>query len=763
MSSGPSKPEPISSPSQDALSEDGLAHHAPAWPDPNEIERLANAYFQMTPFQTAPSHSAPSQSAPTPISPGIPVVPPSPTEVPAPSIVTSVAPFAPAKPPVGPPDLPPTTIPSYVPTPNISASGPPMISQPAVAPYGLSDIPQPGASVGAVGPAALPTDIDYSAIPRLLGDSTTLASPRPAATPYIGYDPATVPGGEAPAHADNLYFLHDRTPIHARPTPSASAPLTQSLLLVDRVPPTTASSANAPERSGRHPPHELPETFAIPNPSEADPHRFSDGASLATPPAPAPVPTGLQNGVVPGGVGPASSDALYFVRHAGGHAPPAEASHTAPAGATPNQEPQHFEPQLLANTGSAAQPFDPYEIKRDFPILQQQVHGKPLIWLDNAATTQKPQAVIDRLAHFYEYENSNVHRAAHALAARATDAYETAREKVRRFLKAPSVKEIIFVRGTTEAINLVAQSWGRRNVKSGDEIVISWLEHHANIVPWQQLCAETGAKLCVAPVDDRGQIILEEYERLLNPRTRVVSVSQVSNALGTVTPVREMTAMAHRHGARVLIDGAQSAPHMAVDVQSIDCDFFVFSGHKVFGPTGIGVLYGKQDVLEHMPPWQGGGSMIADVTFEKTVYQGPPERFEAGTGNIADAVGLGAALDYIDSIGMEVIGRYEHDLLVYATEKMLLVPGLKFIGTATEKASVLSFVLDDARPEDVGKALDREGIAVRAGHHCAQPILRRFGLEATVRPSLAFYNTCTDIDALVAALLRIQSGKGRRI
>jgi len=507
----------------------------------------------------------------------------------------------------------------------------------------------------------------------------------------------------------------------------------------------------------------LPETFAISGPSEADPHHFSDAASLATPPAPAPVPTGLQNSAVPGGAGPASSDALYFVRHAGGHAPPAEAGHAAPAGATPNQQPQHFEPQLLAKAGSAAQPFDPYEIRRDFPILQQQVHGKPVIWLDNAATTQKPQAVIDRLAHFYEYENSNVHRAAHALAARATDAYETAREKVRRFLNAPSVKDIIFVRGATEAINLVAQSWGRRHVKSGDEIVISWLEHHANIVPWQQLCAETGARLRAAPVDDRGQIILEEYEKLLNPRTRIVSVTQVSNALGTVTPVREMTAMAHRHGSRVLIDGAQSVPHMAVDVQSIDCDFFVFSGHKVFGPTGIGILYGKQDVLEHMPPWQGGGSMIADVTFEKTIYQGPPERFEAGTGNIADAVGLGTALDYIESIGMEVVGRYEHDLLVYATEKMLLVPGLKFIGTAAEKASVLSFVLDDARAEDVGKALDREGIAVRAGHHCAQPILRRFGLEATLRPSLAFYNTCADIDALVAALLRVQSGKGRRV
>lgn len=421
-----------------------------------------------------------------------------------------------------------------------------------------------------------------------------------------------------------------------------------------------------------------------------------------------------------------------------------------------------FEPELATRPPLTTQIFDPYKIKRDFPILQQHVHGRPLIWLDNAATTQKPQAVIDRLTHFYEYENSNIHRAAHALAARSTDAYEAAREKVRRFLKAPSAKGVIFVRGATEGINLVAQAWGRRNMAEGDEIVISWLEHHANIVPWQQLCAEKGARLRVAPVDDCGQIILEEFEKLLNPKTRIVAVTQVSNALGTVTPVQQITAMAHRHGARVLIDGAQSVSHVPVDVQSIDCDFFVFSGHKIFGPTGIGVVYGKEDILEHMPPWQGGGNMIADVTFEKTIYQGAPDRFEAGTGNIADAVGLGAALDYVDSIGMEAIAGYEHELLGYATEKMRAVPGLRFVGTAKEKASVLSFVLDGHETQDVGKALDREGIAVRAGHHCAQPILRRFGLESTVRPSLAFYNTCEDVDALVAALLRLQAGYGGR-
>ena len=412
--------------------------------------------------------------------------------------------------------------------------------------------------------------------------------------------------------------------------------------------------------------------------------------------------------------------------------------------------------------GLAARPFDPEAVRRDFPILQEQVHGRPLIWLDNATTTQKPNAVIDRLSEFYRHENSNIHRAAHTLAARATDAYESAREEVRRFLNASSTREIIFVRGTTEGINLVAQSWGRRYVERDDEIVITWLEHHANIVPWQQLCAEKGARLRVAPVDDRGQIILEEYEKLLGPRTRLVAFSQVSNALGTITPVREMVEIAHRYGARVLVDGAQAVSHLRVDLQALDCDWYVFSGHKVFGPTGIGVVFGKEDLLNTTPPWQGGGNMIVDVTFEKTVYQPAPGRFEAGTGNIADAVGLGAALDYLEQIGMENVSRYEHELLVYGTEGLLTVPGLHLVGTAAEKAGVLSFVLDGFRTEDVGKALDEEGIAVRAGHHCAQPILRRFGLESTVRPSLAPYNTYADLDALVAALLRIQAGRGHR-
>jgi cysteine desulfurase/selenocysteine lyase len=406
--------------------------------------------------------------------------------------------------------------------------------------------------------------------------------------------------------------------------------------------------------------------------------------------------------------------------------------------------------------------IDPYAVKRDFPILRERVNGKEIVWLDNAATTQKPNAVIQRLAYYYEHENSNVHRAAHTLAARATDAYEGARDKTRRFLNAPTPKEIVFVRGATEAINLVAQSWGRRNVQPGDEIVITWLEHHANIVPWQMLAAEKGAKLRVAPVDSRGEVILEEYEKLFSSKTRIASITQVSNALGSVTPTKEMVEIAHRHGARVLVDGAQSVSHMPVDVQALDCDFFVFSGHKIFAPTGIGILYGKSDLLETMPPWQGGGNMIADVTFEKTLYQAPPWRFEAGTGNIADAVGLGAALDYVTALGLPNIARYEHELREYAEEKLLHVPGLTIIGNAKEKAGVISFILDGVRTEDVGGILDQEGIAVRSGHHCAQPILRRFGLEATVRASLAPYNTRDDIDQLAAALHRLQAGRPPR-
>ncbi len=401
--------------------------------------------------------------------------------------------------------------------------------------------------------------------------------------------------------------------------------------------------------------------------------------------------------------------------------------------------------------------FDPYAVRKDFPILEERVHGgKRLMWLDNAATTQKPRAVIDRISYFYEHENSNVHRAAHTLAARSTDAFEKARESARRFLNAPSAKEIVWVRGATEGINLIAQSWGRRHVGKGDEIVITHLEHHANIVPWQMLCAENGAQLRVAPVDDRGDVILEEYEKLMGPKTKLVSIPHVSNALGTITPAKQMVEIAHRYGAHVMVDGAQAVSHMKVDVQDLGCEWYVFSGHKVFGPTGIGVVWGRSEVLEVTPPWQGGGNMIEDVTFEKTRYQPPPQRFEAGTGSIADAVGLGAAIEYIERIGMDVIDRYEHELLVYGTQRLATVPGLTMVGTSPNKAGVLSFVLDGQRTEDVSAALDKEGIAVRSGHHCAQPILRRFGHEATVRASLAFYNVFEDLDALVEALHRLQ-------
>lgn len=481
----------------------------------------------------------------------------------------------------------------------------------------------------------------------------------------------------------------------------------------------------------------------------------------------------------PDAAGPAAGQDYYFLhqspaRAASAPPPPPTSSHPPAPIANAEQAGQdaavpplsrsglfpvalQHDPQLIPALPGVGRPFDPHAVRRDFPILQTRVHGRPLVWLDNAATTQKPQAVIDRLSYYYEHENSNIHRAAHTLAARSTDAYEAARDKVRGFLNAASVDEIIFVRGATEGLNLIAKSWGQRHIGKDDEIIVTWLEHHANIVPWQQLCAQTGAKLKVAPVDDDGQILLDEYERLFTSRTKLVSLTQVSNALGTITPAKAMVEIAHRHGARAIVDGAQSVSHLKADVQALGCDFFVFSGHKVFGPTGIGAVYGRQDVLEETPPWQGGGNMIADVTFERTLYQPPPARFEAGTGNIADAVGLGAAIDYVQAIGLDVIARYEHELLVYAIRSLSSVPGLRLIGTAADKAGVLSFVLDGHKTQDIGAALDKEGIAVRAGHHCAQPILRRFGVEATVRPSLALYNTCEDIDALTAALLRISA------
>jgi cysteine desulfurase/selenocysteine lyase len=399
--------------------------------------------------------------------------------------------------------------------------------------------------------------------------------------------------------------------------------------------------------------------------------------------------------------------------------------------------------------------FDIESVRRDFPALQQQSNGHPLVFLDNAATTQKPWAVIDATSHFYERDNTNIHRAAYELAERATAAFENAREKVREFVGAKDKKEIVFLRGTTEAINLVANTFGRKYIGQGDEILLTTLEHHANIVPWQLLARQVGAVIKVVPINDRGELILEEYARLLSSRTKIVGVAHVSNALGTVNPVEQIIQLAHARGVHVLVDGAQSTPHIPINVQALDADFLVFSGHKVFGPTGIGALYGKAHLLEALPPWQGGGHMIKDVTFERTIFQHAPEKFEAGTPDIAGAVGLGAAIDYLFKIGIPNIAAYEHALLEYATARLAEVPGLRPIGTARNKASVLSFVIPGIPNEAIASHLDKRGIAVRAGHHCALPAIRHFGLESSVRPSLAFYNNREDVDALISGLLSL--------
>jgi cysteine desulfurase/selenocysteine lyase len=400
-------------------------------------------------------------------------------------------------------------------------------------------------------------------------------------------------------------------------------------------------------------------------------------------------------------------------------------------------------------------PFDVHLVRRDFPALHQDVHGKRLVWMDNGATTQKPRSVIDAVSRFYERDNSNIHRGAHALAARATDAYEGAREKVRAFVGAASAKDIVFARGTTEAINLAAYAFGAKFLAPGDEILVSTLEHHADIVPWQLVAKERGAVLKAIPVDDRGEIDLASYEALLGPRTRIVALTQASNTIGTILPLPLMIHAAKRRGARVLVDGAQGVSHLPVDVRALGCDFYAFSGHKIFAPTGIGALYVHPDLQELLPPWQGGGNMIRDVTFERTTYSEAPARFEAGTPNIADAVGLGAALDYVRALGLAATGAWEHRLLERATEGLARVPGLRILGSPAAKVSVLSFVLKNHTTEAVGQALDKEGIAVRAGHHCAQPSLRRFGVETAVRPSFAFYNTFEEVDRLVEAVRRI--------
>lgn len=399
--------------------------------------------------------------------------------------------------------------------------------------------------------------------------------------------------------------------------------------------------------------------------------------------------------------------------------------------------------------------FDVDRIRAEFPILRELMRGKPLVYLDNAATTQKPQSVIDSLVRYYEHDNANIHRGVHLLSERATRHYEEARVRIKRFLNAADSREIIFVRGATEGINLVAFTYGRRNIKENDEIIISAMEHHSNIVPWQMLCEQTGAKLRVIPITDSGELESGAFEKLLNERTKIVAIVHMSNALGTINPIDEIIAKSHAAGVPVLVDAAQSASHVPIDVRALDVDFLVMSGHKIYGPTGVGVLYGKTALLDKMPPYQGGGDMIASVTFEKTTYNALPYKFEAGTPNIEAGIGLGAALEWVEGVGIENIAAYEHELLEYATEKLREVPGLKIIGTAANKASVISFVLGDVHPHDIGTLVDQDGIAIRTGHHCAQPVMQRFGVPATARASLACYNTTGDIDALVQSLLRV--------
>ena len=562
------------------------------------------------------------------------------------------------------------------------------------------------------------------------------SSPVPNSSSHLPHDPPSAPSHGSHSVPTNHF------PVAPQHDPRAGQP---------GVPPPQGPVAAAPSFASGLPKPPVPAAPSVPTPPGfpfSVPHSFSpDPPSTPTfagaPATPANTPDGLS----------------AFVRsirqgHFGGVASPGTQGGGSPAnirdGLNLNKPiPSH-----------GARPLDVNAVRKDFPILHQQVHGKPLVWFDNAATTQKPQSVIDAISHFYANDNSNIHRAAHSLAARATDAYEKARQKVQSFLGAASPKEIVFVRGTTEGINLIAKTFGHKFLQPGDEIVMSQLEHHANIVPWQMVAKEKGANIRVIPVNDHGEVMLEEYQRILGPRTKIVALTQASNSLGTILPVFEMTQMAKRYNARVLIDGAQSVAHIPVNMQALGADFFVFSGHKIFGPTGIGAVYIKEELHDITPPWQGGGNMIRNVTFEETSYAEAPNKFEAGTPNIADAVGLGAALDYVSRLGLPNIGAYEHELLQYATECMSRINGVRIVGTAREKVGVLSFVLPNKRTEEIGRLLDMEGIAVRSGHHCSQPSLRRFGLETTVRPSFSLYNTKGEIDRLVAAVKRIQTLPG---
>ncbi|MGA3133069.1 MAG: family 2A encapsulin nanocompartment cargo protein cysteine desulfurase [Terracidiphilus sp.] len=656
--------------------------------------------------------------------------------------------------------LPGASQPAFAGAQGVDLSAINLLSQiPATSPSGPSEL-------------SLPSDAHLPSAPSSAGPAVIA----PVST-NIQAAPPVVPGtmaGSVPdtgAHVPGFGFLAENRPIFSDGVSASASP--EAAPITDFVKPVAPVEVALPDFGNDSAPAQV-ELFSPPSPTSPGAFGFADSSAI-----PAfsfleearPIFSGQIPGPVPAaalespssssekpvfGPGSTYNSVLPSAAPSFGFLSDARGIESTSSAETPDQA--RLEPDIPADLKLSSYPFDAQALRQDFPILRERVNGRPLIWLDNGATTQKPLSVIERVDYYYKHENSNVHRAAHELAARSTDAYESAREKTRRFLNASSAREIIFVRGATEGINLIAQSWGRQNIQKDDEIVITWLEHHANIVPWQMLCAETGARLRVAPVDDSGQILLDEYEKLLGPKTRLVSITQVSNALGTITPAAAMIEAAHRRGAKVLLDGAQAVSHMRVDVQALSCDFFVFSGHKVFAPTGIGVVYGKSEILEHTLPWQGGGNMIQDVTFEKTIYQPAPQRFEAGTGNIADAVGLGAAIDYVERVGMENIARHEHELLTYATSELLAIPGLCIIGKAKEKAAVISFVLDGFRNEEIGDYLNRNGIAVRAGHHCAQPILRRFGLESTVRATLALYNTRDDIDALVLALRNLRFG-----
>ena len=583
-----------------------------------------------------------------------------------------------------------------------------------------------------------------------------------------GTHPHAEPGAGDPlgtdliSHLANEFFASGQNRTPAAPEAPVTPPTTVAGVpgQLPGAPAAPAGKANPLDLSGG-----FPSTHAQDAPPPVHPQVVSAEADQAVPGSATP-----QGSHIPGSSESHEFGEPYFCSKAFAPRPSQAGAGSALAlpGGTSAAEPQFYflkgvesvsqlDPARLAGPlpSPIAVPsgaFDVEGVRKDFPALHQRVNGHPLIWLDNAATTHKPQSVLDATASFYGRDNSNIHRAAHTLAARSTDLFEAGREKVRQFLGAGDAKEIVFVRGTTEAINLVAQSYGKQHIGPDDEIILSVLEHHANIVPWQLLAEQTGAKIRVIPANDRGELILEEVPKLFNARTKIVAVTQVSNALGTLNPVEQIIAMAHGYGVPVLVDGAQSTPHLPVNVQAMDADFFVFSGHKVFGPTGIGALYGKAHLLESMPPWQGGGHMIRDVRFEKTVYNNAPEKFEAGTPDIAGVVGLGAAIDYLFGIGIPAIAAYEHSLLEYATAAMATVRGIRPIGTARNKASVLSFVIPGLHNDRIAKHLDHHGIAVRAGHHCAMPALRHFGLESTVRPSLAFYNTHAEVDALVQAL-----------